>query len=64
MHIRKLRVLFSQLGLPELIVSDNGPLFVSDEFRLFVAQNGINHKGLYETLSVGTTFDTLPCFDT
>ena len=26
-----------------MIVSDNGPQFVSDEFRLFVAQNGIKH---------------------
>ena len=26
-----------------MIVSDNGPQFVSDEFRLFVAHNGIKH---------------------
>ena len=39
----KFSILFSQLGLPKVIVSDNGPQFVSDEFRLFVAQNGIKH---------------------
>ena len=34
---------FAALGLPEVIVSDNGPAFCSDEFRMFVKQNGIQH---------------------
>ena len=41
--IEKLRILFSQLGLPKVIVSNNGPKFVSDEVCLFVAHNGIKH---------------------
>lgn len=41
--IEKLRILFSQLGLPKVIVSDNGPQFVSEEFHLFLTQNGIKH---------------------
>ncbi|XP_061177726.1 uncharacterized protein K02A2.6-like [Saccostrea echinata] len=41
--IEKLRILFSQLGLPKVIVSDNGPQFISEEFQLFLAQNGIKH---------------------
>ena len=39
--IETLRILFSQLGLPK--VNDNESQFFSDEFRLFVAQNGIKH---------------------
>ena len=42
-NIEKLYILFSHVGLPTVIVSDNGPQFVSDEFRLFIAQNVIKH---------------------
>ena len=35
--------LFAAYGLPEQIVSDNGPQFVSDEFATFVKINGIKH---------------------
>lgn len=41
--ISVLRNIFSRNGLPEQIVSDNGPQFTSDEFQLFVKQNGIKH---------------------
>eukprot|EP00105_Crassostrea_gigas_P011589 XP_011427330.1 PREDICTED: uncharacterized protein K02A2.6-like [Crassostrea gigas] len=41
--IEKLRISFSQLGLPKVIVSDNGPQFVSEEFHLFLTRNGIKH---------------------
>lgn len=41
--IEKRRILFSQLGLPKVIVSDNGPQFVSEEFHLFLTQNGIKN---------------------
>lgn len=29
------RTLFAQFGLPEVVVSDNGPCFVSEEFETF-----------------------------
>ena len=38
-----LRGLFASYGLPEQIVSDNGPQFTSDEFTHFCRQNGIRH---------------------
>lgn len=41
--IDKLRMLFASTGLPEEIVSDNGPQFTSHEFRDFTRQNGIKH---------------------
>ena len=41
--IEVLRQLFCAYGLPEQLVSDNGPQFTSDEFAIFVKQNGIKH---------------------
>lgn len=41
--IDRLRRTFSQLGLPEVIVSDNGPNFVSREMENFMVKNGIRH---------------------
>ena len=41
--IDELRTLFAQFGLPETIVTDNGPCFVSAEFETFLARNGIKH---------------------
>ena len=38
-----LRHLFARYGLPEQIVSDNGPQFISDEFSQFMRLNGIKH---------------------
>lgn len=38
-----LRQLFSVLGLPELLVSDNRLQFASDEFTIFLRQNGVKH---------------------
>ncbi|XP_065182445.1 uncharacterized protein K02A2.6-like [Sycon ciliatum] len=40
---RRLREVFAQHGLPDQIVSDNGPQFTSDEFRRFTEANGITH---------------------
>lgn len=40
--IKKLRALFSQFGLPTLIVSDTGPPFSSAEFTSFWPHNGIS----------------------
>ncbi len=39
-----LRLLFSAYGLPEQIVSDNGPQFTSDDFYQFMTRNGICHQ--------------------
>ncbi|XP_039396208.1 uncharacterized protein K02A2.6-like, partial [Mauremys reevesii] len=41
--IQKLRGLFSHFGLPEQLVSDNGPQFVSQAFQNFMKANGIHH---------------------
>jgi hypothetical protein len=42
--INELRKLFAIHGLPDMIVSDNGPTFVSEKFREFVQMNGIIHS--------------------
>ncbi|XP_021364454.1 uncharacterized protein K02A2.6-like [Mizuhopecten yessoensis] len=41
--IEKLRVAFATHGLPEMIVSDNGSCFTSQEFDNFMKENGIRH---------------------
>ena len=38
-----LHSLFARLGLPDQIVSDNGPQFTSEAFRKFTTANGIKH---------------------
>ena len=35
--------IFSAFRLPEQLVSDNGPQFISDEFATFMKGNGICH---------------------
>jgi len=41
--IDKLRSVFAAHGLPQTIVSDNGPAFTSVEFKEFLRHNGIQH---------------------
>lgn len=41
--ITALRSIFSTHGIPELLVSDNGTVFTSQEFKDFTKQNGIRH---------------------
>ena len=41
--IAALRRLFAAYGLPQQLVSDNGPQFTSDEFSLFCKMNGVKH---------------------
>ena len=41
--IDELRKLFAAYGLPEQVVTDNGPQFVAEEFTLFLKQNGVKH---------------------
>ena len=39
--IDELRLIFATRGLPEEVVSDNGPQFTSTEFAEFTRKNGI-----------------------
>lgn len=41
--ISKLRAMFATHGLPEVVVSDNGSNFISQEMEEFLSQNGIVH---------------------
>ena len=41
--IDTLRHVFAAHGLPDQLVSDNGPQFTSDEFTQFLRRNGIKH---------------------
>ena len=41
--IEKLGEMFSRLGFPEQLVSDNGPQFVSQEFKRFLEGSGVQH---------------------
>ena len=38
-----LRSVFARIGLPEILLSDNGPQFTSQEFDQFTKTNGIKH---------------------
>lgn len=42
--IEKCREIFSRFGIPEVLVSDNGTQFTSNEFQRFLKMNGIIHK--------------------
>ena len=39
--IEKLQLTFSSLGLPEMLITDNGPAFASSEFTDFMKASGI-----------------------
>ena len=41
--VTALRSIFATHGIPELLVSDNGSVFTSAEFKNFTQQNGIRH---------------------
>ena len=41
--IVKLKEIFATHGLPDTIVSDNGPNFTSAEFENFLSKNGVKH---------------------
>ena len=41
--ITALRSIFAAHGIPELLVSDNGSVFTSAEFKNFIQHNGIRH---------------------
>ena len=39
----ELRRMFAAYGLPEQLVTDNGPQFTAEEFAVFLKRNGIKH---------------------
>ena len=41
--VEALRSIFTAHGLPEQLVSDNGPQFTSEVFQEFVQQNDVKH---------------------
>ena len=41
--VSKLRHIFCTHGIPDIIVSDNGTAFTSEEFKDFITKNGIRH---------------------
>lgn len=53
--IEKLRSLFAAQGLPETVVTDNGANFTSEEFKTYMAENGITliHTAPYHPASNG-----------
>ena len=42
--VGELRLIFAQHGLPEEVVSDNGPQFIYNEIAEFMSKNGIKHR--------------------
>ncbi|KAJ8965704.1 hypothetical protein NQ317_006745 [Molorchus minor] len=42
--VEKFRECFARFKLPRVVVTDNGPKFVSDEFSKLPANNGIQHQ--------------------
>ena len=41
--VTKLMAVFAAHGLPERVVTDNGPQFISQEFKDFMQRNGVVH---------------------
>lgn len=41
--IEKVRGIFATHGLPVMVVSNNGPCFTSQDFKIFMKVNGIQH---------------------
>ena len=42
--IKELKVMFARFGIPEELVSDNGPQFASSEFSCFAQEWGFKHQ--------------------
>ena len=44
--VQQLRRIFATHGLLHMIISDNGPQFVSKEFKQFCSSRGIQHNNI------------------
>ena len=64
--VEVLRDVFSRFGLPEVLVSDNGPQFISQEFVTFLSSMGIEHvkSAPYHTQSNGEEERAVQTFKT
>ncbi len=53
--IEELRMIFATHGLPQRVVTDNGPTFTSSEFQEFMSRNGIRliHSAPYHPSTNG-----------
>ena len=62
--IQQLRTLFAQFGIPRTVVTDDGPCFISKEFREFMIKNGIHHIRFspYHPASNGLAEHAVPVF--
>ena len=62
--INKLRETFATHGLPEIVVSDNGSCFTSDEFQGYMKVNGIKllHSSPYHPASNGLAENAVKTF--
>ena len=62
--IEQLRSIFATHGLPEMLVSDNGSVFTSEEFKDFTKNNGIRHvtSAPYHPASNGLAERTVQTF--
>ncbi len=60
----ELRKLFAAYGLPEQLVSDNGPQFVAEEFGVFLKSQGVKHIRCspYHPSSNGAAERFIQCF--
>ena len=47
----EVQTMFTRYGLPEHIVTDNGPQFASTEFKTLMKQNGVRQRTLPPSLS-------------
>ena len=41
--VHKLKTMFARFGIPEILVTDNGPQFSSNEFQVFAKSWSVNH---------------------
>ena len=64
--IKKLRIVFTNFGLPEQIVTDNGSALTSKEFETFLQRNGIQQirTAPYHPASNGRGEKTIQTFKT